>query len=87
MAVGWSRRRDDEPDHPDQPYIVAGVGIDPGNPTVVVFRFARLEPTPYAPPDDLQDDDDVIEPTRVFKPYVPSADWDKCIIETWVDEA
>ena len=74
MAVGWSRPRDGEPDHPDQPYIVAAVAVDGASPTGYAVATVPLEPVPYAPPDGLQDDD-VIEPTQVFKPWISSADW------------
>jgi hypothetical protein len=77
--LSWSSRRDDEPDHPDQPYIVAVVGIDPANPSAVSVARVALHPVPYARPDELQDD--VIEPTAVFKPWLPYTDWDKCIID------
>jgi hypothetical protein len=74
MSVGWSRRRGEKPDHPEHPVIVAGVGIDPANPGVIAYGYLPLQPVPYAPPDGEQDDD-VIEPTAVFNPWLPSTDW------------
>lgn len=82
--LSWSNRRDDE--EPDHPYIVAAVGFDPANPTGVSLARVALQPVPYAPPDELQDD--VIEPTAVFKPWLPYTDWDNVEItvehdQTW----
>ncbi len=86
MSVGWSRRRRDEPDHPEHPFILAVVGIDPANPDAVAVARVALQPVPYAPPDDEQDG--VIEPTAVFKPWLPYTDWDNVEItvehdQTW----
>ena len=74
MAVGWSRRKDDEPDHPDHVFIAADVSVDPTVPGSVVIARVPMEPVPYAPPDGLPEPG-VIEPTQVFKPWIPSADW------------
>jgi hypothetical protein len=74
MAVGWSRPRDGEPDHPDQAYIVAAVAVDPGNPSGIAIARVPLEPVPYAPPDGLPEPG-VIEPTQVFKPWISSEAW------------
>lgn len=80
MAVGWSKRResDGEPATPSTPYIIADVGFDPANPDAIVFAWKALEPVPYAAPDELQDD--VIDPTAIFKPWVPSGFWKDCVI-------
>ena len=75
MYSWCNRRDDDEPDHPDHPYIVAAVGVDPANPGTVAYALRALQPAPYAPPDGKQDDD-VIEPTAVFKPWLPGKYWD-----------
>jgi hypothetical protein len=87
MSVAWSRRKPEEPDLPDHPVIVADVGVDPANPDAIAIAYRALQPTSYAPPDDKQDDD-VIEPTAVFKPWIPGKYWDDCIItvehdQTW----
>jgi hypothetical protein len=74
MSVGWSRRRPEEPDHPEHPFILAVVGIDPANPDAVSVARVALQPVRYAAPDELQDG--VIEPTAVFKPWLPFTDWD-----------
>jgi len=79
MSVAWSNRRDDEPDHHDQPFIVAAVGIDPANPDAVSLARVPLQPVPYAAPSELQDD--VIEPTAVFKPWLKYTDWDNVEIK------
>ena len=78
MSVAWSRRKPEEPEeprHPDPPVIIAGIGIDPANPNAVAVAYRALEPVPYAGPDGEQDDD-VIEPTSVFNPWVPGEYWD-----------
>lgn len=73
--LSWSNRRDDEePDHPEHPYIVAAVGIDPAGPGIVAIARRALQPVPYAPSEDEQDDD-VIEPTAIFKPWLLGRDW------------
>jgi hypothetical protein len=64
MPVGWSRRKRDEPDHPDQPVIVTVVTLDPGSPSGLVVVHRELQPVPYSVPEELQDD--VIEPTAVY---------------------
>ena len=74
MAVGWSRRADDERDHPDPVVIVAAVAVDPADPSGVAVALVPLEPVQYAPPDGLPEPG-VIEPTQVFKPWISSADW------------
>ena len=74
MAVGWSRPKDDEPGHPDQTRKVTGVRFEPGGWVRVTLEPEPGEPVPYAPPDEVQDD--VIEPTAVYKPWLPSTDWD-----------
>ena len=74
MAVGWSRPRDDEPGHPDhadKPTVIA-FDFDPAT-GLATARIAR-GPVSHPAPDDVQDD--VIEPTAVFKPWLPSTDWD-----------
>jgi hypothetical protein len=86
MAVSWFRRNDEEPDHPDHPYIVAAVGVDPEDPSAVAYAYRELQPVPYAAPDELQDD--VIEPTAVYKPWLPGRFWDNVTItvehdQTW----
>lgn len=75
MAVGWSRRRDDdaEPTTPSPPRKVVGVGFDPANPDALAVALRPMEPVPYTEPDELQDG--VVEPTAVFKPGEPLPDW------------
>ena len=70
MSVAWSRRRGDEPEDPDHPYILAGIEIDPANPNVVARAYLPLTPVPYSRPDDVQEDG-VIEPTALFKRSTP----------------
>jgi hypothetical protein len=87
MSVAWSRRKRDEPEEPAHPFIIAGIGIDPANPGTVAYALRALEPVPYAPPDGKQDDD-VIEPTAVFNPWLPGKYWDNVEItvehdQTW----
>jgi hypothetical protein len=72
--LSWSPRRHEKPGHPEQPFILASVGIDPANPDAVVFAYRELQPVPYAAPEELHDD--VIEPTAVFRPWPPYTDWD-----------
>ena len=85
MSVGWSRRKREEPDHPDQPVIVTVVGLDFDSATGLTRVRVAGDRIPYARPDGEQEDD-VIEPTAVFKPWLPYTAWDQCIIETWTDE-
>ena len=74
MSVAWSNRRNDEPGHPEQPRKVIAVGIDPANPDAISVARVMLRPVSYAESDDEQDDD-VIEPTALFKPGEPLPDW------------
>lgn len=87
MGVSWSspRKRRGESDLPDHPFILAAAAIDPGSPAGMAVVFAPVVRAPYSRPDKVQDD--VIEPTAVFKPWLGGGVWDQCIIETWVDEA
>jgi hypothetical protein len=71
MSVAWSRRK---PEEPDPPVIVTVAGIDPANPDATVVSYREVQPSPFAPPDELQND--VIEPTAVFKPWLPGKYWD-----------
>jgi hypothetical protein len=74
MAVSWSTPRDDdEPTTPTTHRKVVGMGVDAANPYNVAYAYGAMEPVPYAPPDKLQYD--VIEPTAVYKPWLPSTDW------------
>ena len=84
MSVAWSRRKPEEPDHPDHPYILAAVGVDPANPDTVAYALRPLQPAPYAPPDGKQDDD-VIEPTAVYKPWLPGKYWENVEITVEYD--
>jgi hypothetical protein len=68
MTSRWFLDRDGEPDHPDHVDKVTVVGIDLGDPTGLVRVRLASERIPYAPPDELQDD--VIEPTALFKPLI-----------------
>lgn len=88
MAVSWSRHVHNrrgidytcwgcpdraEPTAPATPstlFIAADMSVDPGSPTGIAVASRPMEPVPYAEPDELQDD--VIEPTAVFK---PGTDW------------
>ena len=79
MAVSWNGysrrgRADDESDLPDQPYIVAAMAVDPADPSGVAVALVPLEPVPYADPDGLTEPG-VIEPTRVFKPWLRGEYW------------
>lgn len=75
MSVSWSARADDERDLPDHAgnFPVIALGFDPAG-GIVTVRLAR-EALPFAAPECVQDDD-VIEPTSIFKPWVPSKYWD-----------
>jgi hypothetical protein len=68
MAVGWSRRKPEEPDHPDQVFKATVVGFDPGNPSGVTIGYIPLHPVSYAPPEGEQEPG-VIEPTALFKSH------------------
>jgi hypothetical protein len=73
--LSWSSpRKDDEPDYPEHIFIAVDVSADPTSPPGVSLARVALEPVPYEAPDELQDD--VIEPTAVFKPWLPYTDWD-----------
>lgn len=74
MALSWSRRRDDEPDHPEHVFIAADVSVDPTSPGSVVFPRRPMESAPFSKPDGEQDPD-IIEPSAVFKPCQPLPDW------------
>ena len=90
MALGWGKfwgkfpKDDDEPTARTTHRKVTGMRIEPGGAARVTLAPDLGEPTPYADPDELQDD--VIEPTAVYKPWLPGTAWEDCIIETWTDE-
>jgi hypothetical protein len=67
--LGWSSRKREEPDHPEQPFIVADVSVDPTNPGAVAVVYLPLHPVSYARPEGEQEDG-VIEPTALFKPWM-----------------
>jgi len=78
MSVAWSRRKPEEPEeprHPDPPFTLSVMAGEPGEPERVFLTSRPLQPVQHAAPDGEQDDD-VIEPTAVYKPWLPSTDWD-----------
>lgn len=73
------RRPKTEPATPSTLFKVTGVGYDPASPDSLAVAYTRLKPVPYARPDGKQDD--VIEPTAVFVPYIPTGTWYNCIVD------
>lgn len=72
MSVAWSTPRDDEPARTTHRK-VTGIRIEPDGTVRANLEPVLGDPAPHAEPDELQDD--VIEPTAVYKPWLPSTDW------------
>jgi hypothetical protein len=82
--LSWSdrpkrRAEDAGADHPDSTFILFGCEPDASDPSGVILSGRVVIPASYAPPDRLEPD--VIEPTAVFKPWIPSKEGDDCIDE------
>lgn len=73
-SSGEGKRRAAEPATPSQPRKVTGIRLDPDGTVWITLAPALGDPVSYAPPEEKQDD--VIEPTTVYKPWLPSTDWD-----------
>lgn len=68
--LSWSNRRDDESgDHPDPAVKATVVGFDYDSVTGIARIRIAGDRIPYSRPDSEQDDD-VIEPTALFKPLI-----------------